>query len=194
MNNQNRELLIKDLNRFRKTNFPITNFQRIHIWLIIFRYFFTSRGFRSIFFYRILNEQYKHKGISKIIWIISLILTEIEIPYSAEIGGGLLIPHPKCIFINNKSVIGENVVIWQGVTIGGNFHKIENGRTSPIIGNNVIISAGAKVLGPVTIGDNSVIGANAVVIKDIPQESVAVGVPAKVVKRVEPIYRKKRKI
>jgi serine O-acetyltransferase len=134
------------------------------------------------------NQYYKDDGISKIIWYISLIINEIEIPYTAKIGAGLLIPHAKCIFIHGKSIIGDNATIGQGVTIGGNIYKTKNGRRSPIIGDNVLIGAGAKVLGPVTIGDNSIIGANAVVINDIPKDSVAVGVPAKVVKKVDEPY------
>jgi len=93
-------------------------------------------------------------------------------------------PHPKCIYFHSQSAIGENFTISQGVTIGGNLYKTKNGRRSPIIGDNVLLGAGAKVLGPVEVGDNSIIGANAVVVKDIPENSVAAGVPARVVKEV----------
>lgn len=105
-----------------------------------------------------------------------------------EIGAGLFIPHDKCVFIHHESIIGKNATIIQWVTIGGNIYKTKNGRSSPIIGDNVLISAGAKVLGPVTIGDNSIIGANAVVIKDISKDSISAGVPAKVVKKVDEPY------
>lgn len=97
-------------------------------------------------------------------------------------------PHPKCIYVHSQSEIGENFTISQGVTIGGNIYKTKDGRRSPIIGDNVLLGAGAKVLGPVVVGDNSIIGANAVVVKDIPENSVAAGVPAKVVKEVETSY------
>lgn len=177
-------LLIKDIERFKKLNKD-----KFKIYLIMSRYIITSTSFRAIFFYRVLNNQYKKKNrVSKIIWYISLIVNEIKIPYTAEIGGGLFIPHDKCIFIHRESIIGENASISQGVTIGGNMYKTKNGRNSPVIGDNVLIGAGAKVLGPVTIGDNSIIGANAVVIKDIPKDSVAVGVPAKVAKEVDEPY------
>jgi serine O-acetyltransferase len=177
--------LINDLKRFK--NLSHTN--KLSIKFIILSHVITTSAFRAIFFYRILNKQFQKRGrIFKIIWYFSIILNEIEIPYTAEIGGGLLIPHPKCIFIHTKSIIGKNVTISQGVTIGGNLYKQKNGRRSPIIGDNVLISAGAKILGPVTVGDNSIIGANAVVINDIPPNSVAVGIPANVVKKVDEPY------
>lgn len=173
-------LLIKDISRFRKIDTNIS---------ILIRYFITSSSFRTIFFHRVLSLQLvRNKFLRKIIIIFGLIITEIEIPPSAKVGGGLLIPHPKCIFISDRCIIGENVTISQGVTIGGNIFKEKNGRKSPIIGNNVLIGAGAKVLGPVNIGKNSIIGANAVVIKDIPKNSVAVGIPAKVVKKIDKPY------
>ena len=176
-----KSLLIKDINRFEKVK---NNYHRL-----LFRYFITSSTFRSIFFYRFLNNQYSRKGkVSKMIWLFSLLFTEIEIPYTAKIGEGLSIPHGKCIFIHNKSIIGKNFTIVQGATIGGNIFKSKNGRESPIIGDNVLIGAGAKVLGPVSVGDNCIIGANAVVITNIPKDSVAVGIPAKVVKKVDEPY------
>ena len=94
-------------------------------------------------------------------------------------------PHAECIIMSESCIIGDNVTILQGVTIGGNIFKVKNGQRSPIIGDNVLIGAGAKILGPVKIGDNSMIGANAVVVKDVPKNSVAVGIPAKVTKKIE---------
>lgn len=177
-------LLIKDIERFKKINKA-----KFNVYFLLIRYVIISSSFRTIFFYRVLNQQFvKNNKVSKTIWYINLIVNEIKIPYTAEIGSGLSIPHDKCIFINSDSKIGENATIQQGVTIGGNIFKTKNGRGSPIIGDNVLISAGAMILGPVTIGDNSIIGANAVVIKDIPKDSVAVGVPAKVVKKVDEPY------
>jgi serine O-acetyltransferase len=123
--------------------------------------------------------------IKKIIYSIGSILCEVVIPYSAKIDGGISFPHAKCIIIHEKCIVGKNVTILSGVTIGGNIFKKKGGRTSPTIGENVLIGTGAKILGPVTIGKNSMIGANAVVVKDIPEDSVAVGVPAKVVKTID---------
>ncbi|AXV38915.1 serine O-acetyltransferase EpsC [Methanobacterium sp. BAmetb5] len=174
-------LLVKDISRFRKVD---TN-----IYLLILRYFITSSAFRSMFFHRLLSlNLVNNKVLRKIITAFGWLLTEIEIPSTSNVGGGLFIPHPKCIIINRRCIIGENVTIAQGVTIGGNIFKEKNGRESPIIENNVLIGAGAKILGPVTVGENSIIGANAVVIKDIPKNSVAVGIPAKVVKQVNEPY------
>ena len=187
-NNYDQSPLIEDLSRFLDLKkYPRGYSFSIHLSFIIFRYVLTSSAFRSIYFYRVLNNPQikKRRFLKKIIWIIGLILNEINIPPSAKIGGGLLIPHGKCIIIHNKSIIGKNVTISQGVTIGGNIFKKKNGRTSPIIGDNVLLSAGSKILGPVLIGENSIIGANAVVITDIPKNSVAVGVPAKVVKKID---------
>ena len=83
------------------------------------------------------------------------------------------------IVIGETSIIGENVTIYHGVTLGG--VSLDKGKRHPTIGNNVIIGAGAKVLGNITIGDNSKIGANSVILKDIPKDSVAVGVPCKII-------------
>ncbi|SUI22344.1 Serine acetyltransferase [Sebaldella termitidis] len=83
------------------------------------------------------------------------------------------------IVIGETSIIGENVTIYHGVTLGG--VSLDKGKRHPTIGNNVIIGAGAKVLGNITIGDNSKIGANSVILKDIPKDSVAVGVPGKII-------------
>ena len=91
-----------------------------------------------------------------------------------------MIPHPQCIVIGGAT-IGENVTVQQGVTIGANIDKADSGRKYPIIRDNVLIGAGAKVLGPLTVGCNSIIGANAVVINDVPEHSVAVGIPARIV-------------
>lgn len=112
----------------------------------------------------------------------------IEISNRAKIGSGLLIPHPQGIVIGGGVVIGKNATIQQGTTIGANIDKIINGKRYPNIGDNVLIGAGAKVLGPISIGDNSIIGANAVVTKDIPKNSIAVGIPARVIRVVEKPY------
>jgi serine O-acetyltransferase len=101
------------------------------------------------------------------------------IPYQASIGKGTRFGYQGLgIVIHKNSVIGCNCRINQGVTIGGTSHKPQ----LPIIGDNVILSSGCKIIGSVVIGDNCVIGTNAVVVKNIPARSVAVGVPAKVIK------------
>ena len=106
--------------------------------------------------------------------------TGIEIHPAAQIGKGLFIDHGCAVVIGETTIIGDNCTIYQGVTLGGTGKH--EGKRHPTIGDNVMIGAGAKVLGPIEIGDNSKIAAGAVVLKDIPDNSTAVGVPARVVR------------
>lgn len=112
-----------------------------------------------------------------------LIRNHLEVKYSivvdqhCKIGSHLRLDHFVGVVIGNGSIIGDNVKIYQNVTIG------QKNNQYPTIGNNVIIYAGAKILGGIIIGDNSIIGANAVVLKDVPCNSVAVGIPAKIISR-----------
>lgn len=107
--------------------------------------------------------------------------TGIEIHPAVQIGKRFFIDHGTGVVIGETAVIGDDVTIYQGVTLGGTGK--DTGKRHPTIGNNVMIGAGAKVLGPLEIGDNSRIAAGAVVLHDIPQNSTAVGVPARVVKK-----------
>jgi serine O-acetyltransferase len=107
--------------------------------------------------------------------------TGIEIHPGATIGRGLMIDHGMGVVIGETAEIGDNCTIYQGVTLGGTGKDL--GKRHPTLGNNVMVGAGAKVLGPMTIGDNSKVAANAVVLSEIPENSTAVGIPAKVVKR-----------
>lgn len=107
--------------------------------------------------------------------------TGIEIHPGATIGRRLVIDHGTGIVIGETAEIGNDVLIYQGVTLGGTGKEI--GKRHPTVGNNVMISAGAKVLGPITIGDNSRVAAGAVVLKDVPPNSTVVGVPARVVRQ-----------
>lgn len=142
-----------------------------------------NRGFRAVLFYRLLNYLYmkKMKRTLAFAKVIKFMLVDIEISYRAIIDGGLYIPHAQCIVIGD-AIVGKNVTIYQGVTIGATWGKELDGRRYPIIGNNVNIGAGAKVIGPISIGDNSIIGANSVVVSDISANSIASGVPAKNIK------------
>ncbi len=110
--------------------------------------------------------------------------TGIEIHPGAQIGEGLFIDHGDGVVVGETAVIGDNVTIYQGVTLGGTGK--ETGKRHPNIGNGVTIGAGAKVLGPITIGDNSKVGAGAIVLKDVPSNCTVVGNPGRVVKKKEP--------
>ncbi len=106
--------------------------------------------------------------------------TGIEIHPAAKIGSGLFIDHGTGVVIGETTVIGDNCTIYQGVTLGGTGK--DKGKRHPTIGNNVTIGSGAKVLGPFTVGDNSKIAANAVVLSQVPPNSTCVGVPGRIVK------------
>ena len=108
-------------------------------------------------------------------------ITGIEIHPGATIGKGLVIDHGTGVVIGETAEIGDNCTIYQGVTLGGTGKDV--GKRHPTLGNNVMVGAGAKVLGPFYIGDNTKIAANAVVLEEIPESCTAVGIPAKVVKR-----------
>lgn len=107
--------------------------------------------------------------------------TGIEIHPGAQIGKGLFIDHGTGVIIGETTIIGDNCTLYQGVTLGGTGK--EHGKRHPTLGNNVMVSAGAKVLGSFKIGDNSKIGAGSVVLAEVPPNSTVVGVPGRVVKR-----------
>ncbi|MDD5027811.1 MAG: serine O-acetyltransferase, partial [Candidatus Omnitrophica bacterium] len=128
------------------------------------------------FFYRI-----KFFFLARFISQLARWATGIEIHPGARIGKGLFIDHGMGVVVGETAIIGDNVLLYQGVTLGGT--GLEQGKRHPTIGNNVVIGAGAKILGNITIGDNSYIGANAVVIKDVPANSTVVGVPGRITKQ-----------
>ena len=110
----------------------------------------------------------------------SRFLTGIEIHPGAKIGKGLLIDHGSGVVIGETAEIGDNCLIYQGVTLGGTGK--EHGKRHPTLGNNVMVGSGARVLGPFKVGDNAKIAANAVVLEEVPENSTAVGVPARIVR------------
>jgi len=143
----------------------------------------TYAGLHALIFYRISNLLFK-LGVPFLPRMISQIgrfFTGIEIHPGATIGENLFIDHGMGVVVGETAVIGDNVTIYQGVTLGGTGK--EKGKRHPSVGNNVVIGTGAKVLGNITIGDNAYIGANAVVIKDVPANSTIVGVPGRVTKQ-----------
>lgn len=135
--------------------------------------------------YRIAHYFYNKKlfFIARLISQISRVFTGIEIHPGAKIGRGLVIDHGMGVVIGETAEIGDDVLLYHGVTLGGTGK--DKGKRHPTLGNNVVIGAGAKVLGPIYIGSNSKIGANSVVLKDVPNGATAVGIPAKNIIKVK---------
>jgi serine O-acetyltransferase len=140
-------------------------------------------GLHAIILYRIANFLFKLKIpiIPRAISQFARFFTGIEIHPGARIGRGLFIDHGMGVIIGETAIVEDNVTLYQGVTLGGTGK--EKGKRHPTIGSNVVIGAGAKVLGNISVGDNSYVGANAVVIKDVPPNSTVVGVPGRITKQ-----------
>lgn len=148
-----------------------------------FEVLLTYNSIKALVRYRLAHRFFVkgHFLIARIISQRALRITGIEIHPGATIGEGLFIDHGAGVVIGETTEIGNNVTIYQGVTLGGTGKDV--GKRHPTIGNDVMISAGAKILGPVTIGDGSKIGAGSVVLKDVPPYSTVVGVPGRIVRR-----------
>ena len=140
-------------------------------------------GFRALLYYRVAHKLWvkKHYFAARAISQMASRATGIEIHPGAEIGKGFFIDHGTGVIIGETSIIGENVTMYQGVTLGGT-GKIK-GKRHPTIGNNVMIGAGAKLLGPIVIHDNCRIGAGSVVLRNVPENCTVVGVPGRIVRR-----------
>jgi serine O-acetyltransferase len=138
-------------------------------------------GFQAAVSHRITHYLWKKnfKFTARVMSQLSRFFTGVEIHPGAVIGKGFFIDHGMGVVIGETSEIGENVTIYHGVTLGGT--SFTKGKRHPTIGNNVTIGAGAKILGPLTVGDNSKVGANSVVIRDVPSNSTVVGIPGSVV-------------
>jgi serine O-acetyltransferase len=148
-----------------------------------------SRGFWTMLVYRYGRWRYSiawrpvrfpFSIAYKLLKVFTEILTGIELPCETTIGRRLIIEHFGCIIVSGDTIIGDDCILRQGVTIGLKHTGI---RGAPTLGNRVDIGAGAKILGPIHIGDDVAIGANAVVLVDVPANSIAVGVPARVLPR-----------
>ena len=140
-------------------------------------------GLHAILAYRVAHKLYvsDHKFSARAVSQAARFFTGIEIHPGATIGKGLVIDHGSGVVIGETTEIGDNCTLYQGVTLGGTGKDV--GKRHPTLGNNVMVGAGAKVLGPILIEDNSKVAANAVVLKDIAENSTAVGIPAKVVRQ-----------
>jgi len=170
-------LLYKDLEKLevRKANLPT-----------FIGCLFTRPGFLAIFLFR-LSSHFVHKGMigrvmAKILWRLNVLVSACDLEPLATVGGGLHIPHPMGI-VMGRVTIGENVKILQHVTLGMRRFSDEytDTRNYPAIGNNVIISVGAVITGGINVGNQVIIGANAVLMQDVPDNALAVGIPAKII-------------
>lgn len=142
----------------------------------------TYSGFHALVMYRFAHFMYLHnyKLVARFVSQFAKFLTGIEIHPGAKIGSGVFIDHGEGVVIGETAEVGNNVVLYQGVTLGGTGK--DRGKRHPTIEDGVMISAGAKILGPFTVGKNAKIGAGSIVLKPVPANATVVGVPGRVVK------------
>lgn len=166
--------IIEDVNAVRDRDPAARSFLEV---------FFLYPGVKAIRMHRVAHFYYKHNMmfLARFVSQRAARKTGIEIHPGATIGRRLVIDHGTGVVIGETTEIGDDVLIYQGVTLGGTGK--DTGKRHPTIGNNVMISAGAKVLGPFKIGDNSRVAAGAIVLTEVPPNSTVVGVPARVVKQ-----------
>ncbi len=143
----------------------------------------TYPGLHAIFYHRVSHWLYEAhlRFLARVVSQMARWLTGVEIHPGAKIGKGLFIDHGMGVVIGETAVLGSNVTLFQGVTLGGTGK--EKGKRHPTLGNNVVVGAGANILGNIQIGDNVSVGANAVVIRDVPANSTVVGVPGRIASR-----------
>ena len=142
----------------------------------------TYSGFHAIVAHRLAHWLLNHHIplLPRIISHLARMFTGVEIHPAATIGGNFFIDHGAGVVIGETTIIGDHVTLFQGVTLGGTGK--ERGKRHPTLGSHVVVGAGAKILGGMTIGDNVTIGANSVVLKSVPPDSTVIGVPAKVIR------------
>ena len=136
-------------------------------------------GVHAVWSHRIAHRMWREPGLRLAARLLSQLTrwaTGVEIHPAAQIGRRLFIDHGMGVVVGETAMVGDDVVLFHGSTLGGT--SMKHGKRHPTLGDNVVVGAGAKVLGPVWIGDGARIGANAVVVKDVPAGAVAVGVPA----------------
>lgn len=151
----------------------------VSYWEVLFTY----SGLHAIIFHRLARALLKMRIplLPRFLSQLARHITGTEIHPGAKIGKGLFIDHGMGVVIGETSVLGDNVSLFQGVTLGGTGR--ERGKRHPTLGNNVVVGAGAKILGNITIGDNVQVGANAVVIRSVPPDCTVVGIPGRIAKR-----------
>jgi serine O-acetyltransferase len=168
-------LIKEDIKRYMGKN-------NINLWDVIKCYFY-SKGVQAVILFRISNwlNKYRMKKLSILVKNYNIRITGCEIGEKCSIGEGLVLPHPNGIVIANLTKIGKNATILQQVTIGLKDPNYNN--PPPILGDDVFCGAGSKILGNIKIGNKVIIGANSVVVTDIPDNCVAVGIPARIIKK-----------
>jgi serine O-acetyltransferase len=151
----------------------------------VFEIVFCYPGFHAMLFYRFAHLLWTHKFyfLGRFVSHIGRFLTGIEIHPGARIGKGFFIDHGMGVVIGETAEIGENCTLYHGVTLGGTSWAKE--KRHPTLKDNVVIGAGAKILGPFEVGENSKIGSNSVVVKEVPANSTVVGIPGKIVVSVD---------
>lgn len=149
-----------------------------NVWEVL-----TYAGLWAVFYHRISHKLWNSnfKTLARIVSQFSRSVTGIEIHPGATIGRRFFIDHGMGVVIGETAVIGDDVLMYHGVTLGGT--SLEQKKRHPTLGNGVLIGMGAKIIGDILIGDGARIGANAVVTRDVPANSTAVGIPAKVIKQ-----------
>lgn len=150
-------------------------------WEVIISY----PGFHAVLHHRISHWMWNHylRWLSRIVAMLSRLLTGIEIHPAAKIGRRFFIDHGMGVVIGETAVIGDDCTLYHGVTLGGT--SWSKGKRHPTLGNDVVVGAGAKVLGPILLADGARIGSNAVVVKDVPEGATVVGIPGRIVRRAE---------
>lgn len=147
----------------------------------VFEIIFCYPGFHAMLFYRLAHWLWNHqlKFLGRFVSHLGRFMTGVEIHPGAKIGRGFFIDHGMGVVIGETAEIGNNCTLYHGVTLGGTSWAKE--KRHPTLGDNVIIGSGAKVLGPFTVGANSKIGSNSVVVKEVPESATVVGIPGRVV-------------
>lgn len=146
--------------------------------------FFGYNGFHAVMWHRMTNWlwQHKFKALARFLSNFARIFTGIEIHPQVQIGDRLFIDHGTGLVIGQTAIIGDDVTIYHGVTLGGVGGASPDGKRHPTIEDNAMIGAGAQILGDITIGPRAKVGANSVVISDVPENATAIGVPARILK------------
>lgn len=143
--------------------------------------FFTSAGLHAIWNHRLAHALWRRRVLrppARLVAYVSRSLTGVEIHPGAQIGRRFFIDHGMGVVIGETAEVGDDVMLYHGVTLGG--RSMKRVKRHPTLGNRITVGAGAKILGPVTVGDDVQIGANSVVVKDVPAGAVATGIPARV--------------